>query len=104
MRALIEKLIETESEAKRLVASAKTEAEGLLSKAQKEEAELLARTRTEARLEADKLVLAAKLAAERKKQELLARAAAEIDIQVRLDEMMKERAVAGAVRCVCGQQ
>jgi vacuolar-type H+-ATPase subunit H len=104
MRNVIQKVLETEAEAKRLVEAAKAEAEDILSKARKQAQELLAQARREARAEAERMVEAAVKEAERERQERLARAAAEIKTQVRLDEPVTRRAVEGVVLCVCGQQ
>jgi F-type H+-transporting ATPase subunit b len=103
MREVIQKVIETETEAKRLVEAATAEADSILSKAQKEAEELLVKVRRDGRTEAEKIVEAAKEEAEREKQECLARALAEINIQVRLDQATIQRAVEGLVRCVCRQ-
>ena len=102
MRDVIQKVLETEAEAKRLVEAAKSEAEDILSKARQQAQELLAQAHRELRTEAERIVAAAVEAAEREKQERLARAAAEIKVQIRLDEAVTRRAVEGVVQCVCG--
>jgi len=104
MRNVIQKVLETEAEAKHIVEAANAEADDILSKARKQTQELLAQANREARAEADRMVEAAVKEAEREKQERLARAAAEIKTQIRLDEAVTRRAVEGVVRCVCGQQ
>ncbi len=103
MRDVIQQVIATEAEAKHLVEAATAEAARIKTAAQKEADETLARIRQETRSEAERVVEAAVAAAEAKKQELLRRIAAEIQAQVQLEDMTKERAVMGAVRCVCGQ-
>ena len=102
MRDVIQKLIETEAEAKHMVEAAKAEAELILSDAQKKGQDLVALTHQETRIEAEKILETATQEAGREKQERLSRAAAEIETQVRLDEAPKQRAVEGVVRCVCG--
>ena len=102
MRDVIQKLIETEAEAKHIVETARAEAERILSDAQKQGRDLMALTRQETRVEADRILAAAIREAEREKQECLARAAAEIETQARLNEATKQRAVEEVVRCVCG--
>lgn len=102
MREVIRKVIETEAEAKRIVEAAKTESGRISSDAQKQGQALRERTRQEARLAAAKMLEVAAQEAEREKQERLARATTEIETQVGLDEAMKQRAVEGVVRCVCG--
>jgi vacuolar-type H+-ATPase subunit H len=103
MRDVIQKILETEAEAKRLVEAAKAEADETLSKASTQTQELLAQARREVRAEAERMVQAAVEEGEREKQERLARAAAEIKSQIRLDETVIQRAVEGVVRCVRGQ-
>jgi len=102
MREVIQKAIEAENEGKGRVAAAKAEAEAILSKAAKQSQELLERGQQEARTGAEQMVEAVVLQAEREKGELLARAAGEIEAQVRLDEATRQRAVDSVVRCVCG--
>jgi len=103
MREVIKNVIATEAEARGMVAAARVEADCIASDAQKRSQEMVARARLEARAEAERLVEAARREAEREKQERLARATVEIETQVRLEQTNRHRAVAGAVRCVCGQ-
>jgi vacuolar-type H+-ATPase subunit H len=103
VRDVIQKVIATEAEAKRIVEAAKAVADSISSDAQKQAQELVARARQEARAEADGIVTVAVREAGQEKHERLARAIAEIESQVRLDETTRQRAVAGAIRCVCGQ-
>ena len=100
---VIQKVIATEAEAKRLVEAAKVEAGRITAAAQKQGEELVARARQEALAEAGRIVSAAVREAERRKQEQLVRAAAEIEAQIRFDEVTRQRAVAGVIRCVCGK-
>ena len=103
MREVIKNVIATEAEARGMVASARAEADRIASDAQQRSQDLVAKARLEARVEAERLVEAAVSEADHEKQERLARAALEIETQVRLEQTNRHRAVAGAVRCVCGQ-
>ena len=103
MRDVIQKVLATEAEARRIVQQAKVEAERLLSDARKEGQELIERTRQETRAEGERIVEVAIRTAEQEKRACRARVAAEIESQVRLDETTRQRAVARAIRCVCGQ-
>jgi vacuolar-type H+-ATPase subunit H len=103
MRDVIKSVIATEGEAKAIVAAAWVEAHRIASEAQKESHDLVARARQEARVEAERIVEAAVNAAGREKQEGLARVAVEIEAQLQLEEAAHQRAVAAAVRCVCGR-
>lgn len=101
MRNVIQKVLETEREAKRLVETAKADAENVLSKARQQAREMLAQAQQNAHAEAQRMVEVAIEAAEREKQESLARATAEIKTEVHLDKAVLQRAVEGVVRCVC---
>ena len=102
MREVIQKVIEAEIQAKRLVETSQAEAEAILSTARRQSQELVARVEKEARLEAERIVEAGALEAEREKNERLGRAAAETETQVRLEGPAQQRAVESVVRCVGG--
>ncbi len=101
MRDVIQKVIKVEGEAKLLLQEAQAEADRILADAQKQAHELAARRRQEVRVEAEKIMAAAIQEAEREKRERLGIAAAEIETQVRLDEVTKQRAVEAVVRFIC---
>ncbi len=103
MRDVVQKVIEAEAEAKRLVQAAQAEAERILAEAQNQGQQLITRARQEARTEAERMVEAAVRAAEQEKQKRLAHLAAEIESSLRLDEATRRHAVAAAIRCVCGK-
>ncbi len=102
MRDVIQKVMATEAEAKRMVLAARSEAERILSEAQKRAQELTTAARLAARLEAERILEPALQAAEAEKQERLVRSAAEIEIQVRVDEAAVRQAAQALARCVCG--
>lgn len=102
MHEVIQKVIAAEAEARGLVEAAKAQANRLLLEAEKQGQNLIAQVRQESRVEADRIVKAAILAAEREKQERLARVACEIEAKVRLDADTQQRAVTGAILSVCG--
>ena len=102
MREVIQKVLEAEGEAKRLVTAAHAEAEAILSKAQKQSQELLGRVQQEARAEAERIVEAGTLEAEQEKKQRLEGAGAEIETQVRLEGTIQQRAMESVIRCVCG--
>ena len=101
MREVIQRVLASEAEAKGIVEAARAQAAPILAEAQKKSQALAARVRQEARLEADRLMAAAVSEAGREKQERLARATAEIENQVRLEETTRQRAVEAVLRCVC---
>lgn len=103
MREIIQKIIATESEAKLVVEAARAEADRILSEAQKKGHDIVEQARQEALLEVERIVKAEVVAAELKKQKLLADAAAQIESQVQLEPASRKWAVEGVVRCVCKQ-
>ena len=102
MRDVIQKVVATEAEAKRMVQAAQSEAERILLEARKRAQELMAAAQWEARLEAEKIFAAALQAAEAEKQEKLASTAAEINTRVCLDEGTVRQAAEAVTRCVRG--
>jgi vacuolar-type H+-ATPase subunit H len=104
MRDVIQSVIATETEARGIVATARAEADRILAEAQKTGQELVARTRHEARVEAERMLDVVVNEAGREKQEHLSRVAAGLETQVRFEASDRERAIGAAVRCVCGQR
>ena len=102
IREVIQSVIEAETQAKRLVAAAKAEAEVILPQAEKQSQELLRSVQQETRAEVERLAEEATRQAEREKNECLAHAAAGIEAEVRLDEISRQRAVESILLCVCG--
>jgi F-type H+-transporting ATPase subunit b len=104
MRDAVQKIIETEGEAKLIVEAARAEADRILSEAQRKGQELVERARYEALAEAEKIEGAARESAERDKQDRLTRAAEEIERQIDIEAATRQWAVEEVVRCVCGQK
>jgi vacuolar-type H+-ATPase subunit H len=102
MREVIKNVLATEVEARGMVAAARAEADRIASDAKRQIQDMVAQARLEAQVEAEQLVEAAGCEAGREKQELLARVKVEVEMQERLDETNRQRAVAAAMRCVCG--
>jgi vacuolar-type H+-ATPase subunit H len=102
MHEVIQKVIATEAEAKRMVQSAKSEAERILSEAQNRAREITMVAVQDAQVESERILAEAMKATDRDKQTRLAVVAGEIEKQFHLDETAKQLAVAAVVRCVCG--
>ena len=102
MREVIQKVIASETEAKQLVQAARVEADELVRRARLEAHTLVEQAVREARLEAEKILAAAEDAAAREKTERLARAAAEINTRIRLDETAANQVAEAVLHCVCG--
>ena len=103
MRDVIQSVLATEAEAESIVATARIEADRILSEAQKQSQDMIARAGLEARAEAERIVEAAVNEAGQEKQERLARATVEIENQIQLEKTARARAVDGVLRCVCGR-
>ncbi len=103
MRDVVQKIIETECEAKLVVDTARIEAEGIVSEAREKARGFVERARQEALVEAEKIVKDAVEAAESEKQTLLADASEKIGSEIQLDAGVRKLAVERVVRCVCKQ-
>jgi vacuolar-type H+-ATPase subunit H len=100
MRDVIQKVLEAEDEAKRMLEQARQEAAQIEAQARKEAQAIQARMERESRAEAGRILEEATRAAEREKQERLTDATREINDQVRLSKALKQRAVQEVIRCV----
>lgn len=103
MRELIQKVMAEEANAKRLVAAANAEAESILREAGQRAELIVTAARREAATQARMKVEAAVEAAEKEKQELLARAVAETSGQLQMDSATLGRIVNAVVGCVARQ-
>lgn len=101
MREAVQRVIQAETEAKAVVARAQAEAERLLAEARREADDCIATVTEEARREAAGIVDAAVREAEVSRNTRLGEETAALEQSVRLDEALKERLVAAAIRCVC---
>lgn len=101
MRDVVQKIIATESEAKRIVEAAKDEADRIMADAQKKGREMVERARQEALIEANRIIETVVKAAEEEKEHRLADAAAEIEGTIELDPNTRHQIVERVVRWVC---
>ena len=104
MHELIQKVMAEEAKAKRIEEAANAEAESILKVAGQRAEIIVAAARREVATQARMNVEAAAEAAEREKQELLARAVADIMGQVQMDPVTLERIVNAVVCCVARQR
>ncbi|MCX5655110.1 MAG: PTS sugar transporter subunit IIA [Planctomycetota bacterium] len=103
MREVIQKMVEAESEAKRVLQAATAEADHVLADARRQAQGLLEQSRREARAEAARTVEAAVQQAEREKKDLLAKEIVAVETETRLDDATRRAAVEAVVRVVSGQ-
>jgi vacuolar-type H+-ATPase subunit H len=102
MREVIQKIVASETGAKRQVQAAQAEAEQLVADARSQARLLLEQANRDAKLTAENVLAIAETEAAQEKSERLVRAAAEINATILLDESQAQAAVAAALRCVCG--
>jgi vacuolar-type H+-ATPase subunit H len=102
MRDVIQGLLETESQAKQMVQSAREEAERLIADAQKRAQGLLAQTRAETRAQAETIVESAVNQAQAEKKQRLEKATEQVGTTVQLDPATKDQIVRAVVDSICG--
>jgi vacuolar-type H+-ATPase subunit H len=100
MRDVIQRILDSETEAKKRVAAARQEGERIVAAARQEAEHLLRRAREDARVEAERLLTHAIEEAIREKRDCMTRAAENIEAAVRLAPDLQDRIVAEVVRCV----
>lgn len=103
MREVIQALLDTEAQARRLVEQARAEADEIVSAARKQVAELEAAATQQIRTEAEQLIDRALESARSEKQTRLAAEAAKIKDEFRLEPAAVDAIVKAAVDCICGK-
>jgi len=103
MRDVIQKMLEAEAEAKRLLADAEAASERLLADARQKAQHGVELARTEGRAEADRILETARQEADRERDERVRQAAAAIQTEITVDEAVHRRGVEAVVRAVCGK-
>jgi vacuolar-type H+-ATPase subunit H len=101
LQQVIQKVLEAEAEAGRMVKRAKAEAEKILAEAQERAQQLMAQRRELARSDAEAIISTAARVAEEEKQVRMARATAEINTQVQLDQSVQQQVIDAVVACIC---
>lgn len=103
MRDVIQKVIAAETEAKGAIEAARIERERILSDARKKADNIADQALRDTHIETERITASAEEAAEREKQESLARIAAGIESEVQLDRNRRKQTVEEIVRYVCRQ-
>lgn len=102
MRDVVQKMVEAEAEAKRILAQAQAEADRILAEARAKAQEIAGHHREELREQTTQIAEKAIQAAEAERRERLARAATKIEAEVRLDDAVRKEAVNAVIRTVAG--
>jgi len=100
MRDVIQKMVEAEGEAKRVLDAARTEADRILADARRQAHAMAEQSRQETRDRAARILSDAVQQAEREKQQRLAREIAAAEAETRLDEATFRAAAQAVVRAV----
>jgi len=103
MRDVIQKMLEAEAEAKRIVAEAEAEADRIRAEARRQAQHLLETARRQARDEADRLIAEADEQADRDRGSGLSLAAERIEQEVGIDPERRREAVETVVRAVAAE-
>lgn len=104
MRAVIQKVLASEAEAKRLIFAARSEAEHIISQARAQSREISEEARRAAQNEAEQIVAAAIASGQHDKSEQLNRIAAEIRSTITIDEKIRQIIVTAGVHKICGRE
>jgi vacuolar-type H+-ATPase subunit H len=103
VRDVIQKIVATENQAKRIVEEGRAEADRILADARKQAQDISIKAYQEAGKEAEGIMSDATRAAEDQKQDSLAKAADAIQREIVLDEAIRQKIVEEIIGHVCGR-
>ncbi len=103
MRDVIQKIVATENQAKRIVEEAKAESDRILAEARKQAQDISMKAYMDAGREAQDIISHAAQAADEQKQESLAKAAEAMEREILLDEALRQKMVEEIIGHVCGR-
>lgn len=101
MHPVIQKVLETEAEAKRLVEKANAEAEQMILQARQRAKAIREEGKRKAHIETDNLLKSADEAATEEKARRLEVALGKTKIEIQVEPHMLDEAVRAVLRCVC---
>jgi vacuolar-type H+-ATPase subunit H len=104
VRDVIQKIVATENQAKRIVEEARAQADRVLAEARKQAQDISMKAYQDAGRQAQEIVNEAIRAAEDQKQESLAKASEAIEREVFIDEGLRQKIVEEIIRHVCGHR
>ncbi len=104
MRDVIQKIVATENQAKRIVEEGRVEADRILSEARKKAQYITTKAYQDAGKEAQDIVAEATQAAERERQDSLQRASEAIEREIVIDKDLRKAIIEEILRHVCGRQ
>lgn len=102
MRDVIQKIVATENQAKRIVEEGRAQADRILADARKQAQDINMRSYQDAGKEAQDIVARAVEAAEGQKRENLAKASVVIEREIVIDEGLKQKIIEEIIRHMCG--
>lgn len=103
MRDVVQKIVATENQAKRIVEEARAQADRILLDARKQAQDISMKAYQDAGREAQEIVGEAVRAAEEQKQARLAQASDAMEREIVIDEGSRRKIVEEVVRHVCGR-
>lgn len=102
MREIITKVMEAETEGRKIVEAAKNDAARILLASREKAREFTNRIRRDTQIEIDQMTEASVGIVQQEKQACLARATENINARIPLDQPARQQAVIAAIRCICG--
>lgn len=102
MRDVIQKIVATENQARRIVEEGRSQADRILFDARKQAQDINMKAYQDAGREAQEIVAEAARAAEDQKRESLAEASAAMEREIVIDEGLKQEILEEIIRHVCG--
>ncbi|MBP1749854.1 MAG: hypothetical protein H6Q52_2393 [Deltaproteobacteria bacterium] len=104
MRDVIQKIVATENQAKRIVEEGRAQADRILFDARKQAQDINTKAYQDAGREAQEIVAEAVRAAEDQKRENLAKASAATEREIVIDDGSRQKIVEEIIRHVCGPE
>lgn len=104
MRDVIQKIVATENQAKRIIEEARVQADRVLAEARKQAQDISTKAYQDAGREAQEIVNEALRAAEDQKQASLEKASGAIEGEIVIDEGLRQKIVEEITRHVCGHR
>lgn len=103
MRDVVQKIVATENQGKRIIEEARAQADRVLAEARKQAQDISMKAYQDAGRQAQEIVNEAVREAEDQKRESLAKASEAIEREVVIDEGLRQKFVEEIIRHVCGR-
>lgn len=104
MRDVIQKIVATENQAKRIIEEGRAQADRILADARRQAQDITAKAYQDAGKEAQEIIAEAVQTAEKQKQDSLAHASAALGKEIVMDEGSRQVIIEEIIRHVCGSE